>query len=663
VARLQLLILLLSRSAAALTEEARDALRIGNCSQALDLQEADETGVELLAIARCQIEVGKFEEAKGSLALVREPELATYSATLGWELWSAVADWQSLATAPFPVGLSGPALDRVHFLRGRALVETGKAAAARTELTRLLDGPLGKPGMLAVRGGADPAEVRLWLALASSGSAGERSILEALWTSNPTSRESANAEARLVDLGRPPRASEPLVRARIATLEKLQEYAQALALRDGLGESDPRTMATASFQARAYDRAVSYYAQIPSLGAYDSFQHALAMSRTGNYAGAAEKYQALVAAHPADKWAEFASFKIGYLKFDAGELEPAIAAFRSHLARYPSGEHAAEARWFVAWSLRTLDRTEESLGAMAELETKHPRHERAASARYWIARSDDAASRSLARATPTSPYAYFAARRTGTTWPERRPAAFTPQDLGTRFHVGLELARVGLTDWARAALSGVATPPDRRGALTLAGALVLAGDYPRAQGMARQYCQSPSATDVPACYAAYPRPAGDAIDRLIADSGLPRHLPYAIMAAESAFKPWVTSQAGARGLMQLMPAVAEKLHPSVAGSTPFDADQLFEPDYNAVLGTKELLRLWKRFADRPEDVRLVATIAAYNGGEEAVGRWLAAAPRDVAGDVFAENVGFVETRAYVRRVLQHVQTYRVVYGD
>jgi soluble lytic murein transglycosylase len=181
--------------------------------------------------------------------------------------------------------------------------------------------------------------------------------------------------------------------------------------------------------------------------------------------------------------------------------------------------------------------------------------------------------------------------------------------------------------------------------------------------MARQYCPSPSAADVLACYAAYPRPAGDPIDRLIADSGLPRHLPYAIMAAESAYKPWVTSQAGARGLMQLMPAVAEKLHPSVAGSTPFDADQLYEPDYNAVLGTKELIRLWKRFADRPEDVRLVATIAAYNGGEEAVGRWLAAAPKDVAGDVFAENVGYVETRAYVRRVLQHLQTYRVVYGD
>ncbi len=271
--------------------------------------------------------------------------------------------------------------------------------------------------------------------------------------------------------------------------------------------------------------------------------------------------------------------------------------------------------------------------------------------------------KAIATATPTSPYAYFAARRTDVSWPVRRPDAFTPQDLGTRFHTGVELALVGLTDWARASLAGVATPPDQRGALTLAGALVLAGDYPRAQQIARPYCPSPSAPTVLACHAAYPRPAGDTIDRLIATSGLPRHLPFAIVATESAYKPWVTSPAGARGLMQLMPAVAEKLHASVAGSTPFDADQLYEPDYNAVLGTTELLRLWKRFGDRAPDVRLVATIAAYNGGEDAVQRWLDAAPKDVAGDVFAENVGYVETRAYVRRVLQNLQTYRVVYGD
>ncbi|HIE70783.1 MAG TPA: hypothetical protein EYP98_11750 [Planctomycetes bacterium] len=39
-------------------------------------------------------------------------------------------------------------------------------------------------------------------------------------------------------------------------------------------------------------------------------------------------------------------------------------------------------------------------------------------------------------------------------------------------------------------------------------------------------------------------------------AGLPSHLPFAIMRAESGFNPSVVSGAGARGLMQLMPGTA-----------------------------------------------------------------------------------------------------------
>src|SRR4030095_2800015 len=105
-----------------------------------------------------------------------------------------------------------------------------------------------------------------------------------------------------------------------------------------------------------------------------------------------------------------------------------------YLAHYPTGEHAPEARWFVAWSLHELDRPDEALAALTALESKHPKTERAPSARYWRARvgtDADAALRTIAASTPTSPYAYFAARRAGTTWPRRRPDPFTPQELGT----------------------------------------------------------------------------------------------------------------------------------------------------------------------------------------------------------------------------------------
>jgi hypothetical protein len=104
------------RSAQALTDEAR-RVAIGTAPRRSSAAEADETGIGS-RIARCQIEVGQFEKAQESLALVKEPALAVYAETLRWELWSAMADWRDLATAPTPVGLTGPALDRVHFLRG-----------------------------------------------------------------------------------------------------------------------------------------------------------------------------------------------------------------------------------------------------------------------------------------------------------------------------------------------------------------------------------------------------------------------------------------------------------------------------------------------------------------------------------------------------------------
>ena len=56
-------------------------------------------------------------------------------------------------------------------------------------------------------------------------------------------------------------------------------------------------------------------------------------------------------------------------------------------------------------------------------------------------------------------------------------------------------------------------------------------------------------------------------------------------------------------------------------------------------------------------------IASYNGGEAAVRRWLEAYDGPPEFDEFAEDVGYTETRRYVKRVLGFVMAYRWVYGD
>ena len=100
------------------------------------------------------------------------------------------------------------------------------------------------------------------------------------------------------------------------------------------------------------------------------------------------------------------------------------------------------------------------------------------------------------------------------------------------------------------------------------------------------------------------------------------HLPYAIMTAESALKPWVTSPAGARGLMQLMPATAAR----------FGVSDVFDVEQNVDGGARYLRWLLERYGETE------LALAGYNAGEGAVDRYGGIPP-------------YKETRQYVDKVL------------
>ena len=188
----------------------------------------------------------------------------------------------------------------------------------------------------------------------------------------------------------------------------------------------------------------------------------------------------------------------------------------------------------------------------------------------------------------------------------------------------------------------------------MARALAAAEDYPAARSVGRAYCAT--APDV-----CSPRPHAGAVGTIARAYGLDPLLPYAIMNAESGLDPSVTSPAGARGLMQLMPTLATALAKDVLAG--FQIDDLYRAGVNARLGTTELSLLHRRFGGGGVRPSLPLVIAGYNGGAEAVDRWLKtyAAPPDA--DRFAEDISFSETRKYVRRVLGFLQEYRKVYGD
>lgn len=134
-------------------------------------------------------------------------------------------------------------------------------------------------------------------------------------------------------------------------------------------------------------------------------------------------------------------------------------------------------------------------------------------------------------------------------------------------------------------------------------------------------------------------------------TGLGEDWIFAILRQESVFAPDIASNAGALGLMQLMPATARQVARTLGrrGGDPSRA-QILEPELNIALGSTYLAWLRDRFG------HAALATAAYNAGPHRVARWL---PDDcMEADRWILAIPFQETRGYVERVL----AYRIIYG-
>jgi soluble lytic murein transglycosylase len=115
--------------------------------------------------------------------------------------------------------------------------------------------------------------------------------------------------------------------------------------------------------------------------------------------------------------------------------------------------------------------------------------------------------------------------------------------------------------------------------------------------------------------------------------------------------------------MQVMPSLGKSLTKELHPERHWDPLDLYDPATNTELGVAELVSLHKRFDGTGVTPRTPLVIAGYNGGETAVRRWLGLYDSPPPADVFAEDVGYTETRRYVRKVLATLMAYRYVYGD
>jgi len=135
----------------------------------------------------------------------------------------------------------------------------------------------------------------------------------------------------------------------------------------------------------------------------------------------------------------------------------------------------------------------------------------------------------------------------------------------------------------------------------------------------------------------------DIVRQQAADKGIPPDLIAAVIWRESRFRDQ-TSEAGARGLMQVTPKTAKFIERH-SGGTTFKVEDLSDPQVNISYGTYYLRYLLGQY-----DGNETLAVAAYNAGETNVIAW---------GGESLElgDIEFGETRDYVEDILDKRDDY------
>ena len=131
-------------------------------------------------------------------------------------------------------------------------------------------------------------------------------------------------------------------------------------------------------------------------------------------------------------------------------------------------------------------------------------------------------------------------------------------------------------------------------------------------------------------------------------------LLYALVRVESNFNPHAVSGAGARGLLQLMPATAAFMSKLGAAPVKHGPAALTDPQYNLEMGQRYLGYL---AAQSGIDGDLIRILASYNAGPSATAEWANASVAAHDPLLYIEMIPNRETRDFVFSVLRYAWAY------
>ncbi len=433
-------------------------------------------------------------------------------------------------------------------------------------------------------------------------------------------------------------------------------------------------------------------------------------SKLGDGERAIKTLAKLLDRFPDSEYADDALFLTANIYREAGDMKKALQYYGRLAQDYPESKYADSALWWRAWSYYTAGDYKRTEQALQDLINRYPRSFLVNQARYWQGRAMEKigkpsrAASYYGRVLKKGPYTYYgyrAGERLARLENSKEEAAADMTAEATQvcaegpclddplssfdtddgppvwtdetkkilsaqpsFAKTLELMHLDLKKEAAQELWSLQDKVRRkRGMLIgLSKAFFELGDYYRSLILVlrnyERYLAGPSSgASEDLWLLAYPQGYWENILSYSRQYGQDPYFIAAIIREESQFSPDAVSPAGARGIMQVMPATGEWAARLIK-LRGFDAGRLLDFDTGINIGTWYINQLMKRFRKDP----LLAS-AAYNAGPDAVASWIGKyGYHSDETDVFVESIPFSETRGYVKKVLRNYGEYRRIYG-
>ncbi len=335
------------------------------------------------------------------------------------------------------------------------------------------------------------------------------------------------------------------------------------------------------------------------------------------------------------------------------------------------------AYWSLAWSYYKTGDFRNALHFLNKMEhSKYSDNLAAIKAAYWKARillkqgNTDRANKMFFAIAQSMPLNYYTVM--ANTWIGVNRISYDPADVYAphavspdpffQYHYSRYLYLEGLGmrhDALRelAALSSLNLSENEY--LVLCYAYYMNGDYFHSLYIARtqlgDMLQTFDPGTIPVWFYSYPSGYAQIIREYAKKYALNPFILYSLILQESRFKPDAVSNAGALGIMQIMPLTASRVAKQISLTT-FSPDLLLDPQINLGIGTWYFKKLMTKYNNN-----YVLSLAAYNAGEKAVDMWLAHSD-DCTTDEFVEDIPFGETRHYVKSIVTNLAAYTMIYG-